>query len=237
MESNTPPLRIRMGIASSYLLPAREGYVLIDTGSRGHEEQFFRALARHHILPHAIKLIILTHVHFDHVGCARAIQVGCGAPVMVHHTEAALLASGAVVIPAGTYPHTKVCGAVARQLRWGLRFLPVSPDYVVDDGLSLTDFGLEAQIIHTPGHSPGSLTVRLANGAAYVGDLCYNALPLGLGPITPVYADDLAGVYASWQRLLEMGITRIYPAHSQPFAADRLRHTLMRRNQILACRR
>ncbi len=234
MARMTTPLRIPLGIASSYLIPARDGYVLVDAGIKGHEEHFFRVLARHNILPREIKLIILTHVHFDHVGCARVIQVLCSAPLMVHSAEAALLASGSVVIPAGTYPHTKVCAAVVSRLRWGLRFMPAPPDFVVEDGRSLADFGLDARIMHTPGHSPGSLTVRLASGAAFVGDLCYNALPLGLGPITPVYADDIVDVYVSWQRLLETGVTRIYPAHGQPFSADLLWQRLSRGHLQLA---
>jgi glyoxylase-like metal-dependent hydrolase (beta-lactamase superfamily II) len=220
------PLRIPLGIACSYLLPADAGYVLVDTGGRGYEQRFFAVLARHAIAPRQITLIVLTHAHFDHAGGCRAIRDRCGAPVIVHRAEAALLVAGRAVIPRGTHPHSRICSALARRAPWAFRFAPCVPDHVVHEDTSLANFGLAARLVHTPGHSPGSLTVLLESGAAYVGDLCYNAFPLGLGPIVPVYADDLPGVYASWRRLLAMGVRTIYPAHGRPLTAAALRAKL-----------
>jgi glyoxylase-like metal-dependent hydrolase (beta-lactamase superfamily II) len=220
------PLCVPLGIANSYLLPARDGYVLIDAGSRGTAGRLFAALARHGITPAEIRLIVLTHTHFDHVGGLQAILERCGAPVMVHEAEVAWLAEGRVVIPRGVYPHTRVLSAVGRRLRAAFRFNPYRADYVVAGGQSLTPFGLEARLVHTPGHSPGSMTMLLESGAAYIGDLCYNAFPFGLGPIHPLYADDLPTLYASWRTLAETHATMLYPAHGRPFPASALRDRL-----------
>jgi glyoxylase-like metal-dependent hydrolase (beta-lactamase superfamily II) len=222
----TGPLCIPLGIANSYLLPAREGYVLIDAGSKGKEGRLFAVLARHGIAPRSIRLIVLTHTHFDHAGGLRAIQERCGAPVMVHAAEAGVIAEGRVVIPAGVYPHTRLFGAVARGLRGAFRFSPYQPEYAVADGQRLTAFGLDAYLLHTPGHSPGSICVVLDGGAAYIGDLCYNAFPFGLGPIHPLYADDLPALYTSWRKLVETPVTMLYPAHGRPFPAAALRARL-----------
>ena len=53
------------------------------------------------IRPEQIRLLIMTHVHFDHAGSAAAIQRLTGCRVAVHAREAALLSSGRAVIPPG----------------------------------------------------------------------------------------------------------------------------------------
>jgi glyoxylase-like metal-dependent hydrolase (beta-lactamase superfamily II) len=62
------PLLIRLGSANAYLVPGREGYILIDTGDPGLTFLLFRALDRHQISPREIRLIILTHIHYDNFG-------------------------------------------------------------------------------------------------------------------------------------------------------------------------
>src|SRR5260221_4506713 len=96
-------------------------------------------------------------------------------------------------------------------------------------GISFVELNLfmqrsvDGRIVHTPGHSIGSVTVLLDSGAAYIGDLCYNAFPFHMGPIRPLYADDVPVLYASWRKLLATNATRLYPAHGQPFAVGALR--------------
>jgi len=50
-----------------------------------------------------------------------------------------------------------------------------------------------------------------------------NQVPFGLGPIFPPFADDVPELYRSWRRLLDAGVTRLYPGHGAPFPASRLR--------------
>lgn len=218
------PLRIGFSNVNAYLISAQDGYVLIDTGDPGLTFLLFRALARYGISPHQIKLIILTHIHFDHIGGLWAIQAQSGAPVMVHQAEAADLAAGRVVIPPGVGPLFK---DMARAGQWLSRFF-CFPGYqaehiITTEEMSLQDFGLAGRILHTPGHSPGSISVLLDNGDAFTGDLCPNFFPRNLWTHFPPYADDVATVYRSWDKLLSAPVKMLYPGHGRPFGAEVLR--------------
>jgi glyoxylase-like metal-dependent hydrolase (beta-lactamase superfamily II) len=87
---------------------------------------------------------------------------------------------------------------------------------------------LPGEVIHTPGHSPGSVSLLLASGDCFVGDLAMNGLPLRRGPGLPVFADDLERVRRSWRMLLDRGARTVYPAHGRPFDAERIRCCLTR---------
>ncbi len=217
---------IRLGITNSYLIGAAGRYILVDAGNRGQAAYFFRKLRAMGISPADIGLIVVTHVHFDHVGSLAAIRKGCGCPVAVHASEAGLLAEGRIVLPPGTRPATRGLIGLARRrpriVERLYRFEPVAADLLIEDQLALDPFGVEARVLHTPGHTIGSLTVLTANGDAAVGDLAVNYYPFGRGPYTPPFADSLEAVGRQWRRLLEMGARWIFPAHGRPFPASRL---------------
>ena len=222
----TDPIAIRLGITCVYLIPGTAGYLLIDAGPRGKIPLFRRALSRHGISPRQIRLILVTHVHYDHVGSLEAIRDYCACPVLVHGAEAPHLAQGRMVLPPGTRPLTGMLIALARRhprLAKGLmRFDPVVPDRIIDGPLDLSLYGFAARVLPTPGHTPGSISVVTASGLAFVGDLAVNYLPGGHGPFYPPFGDSLDTIRKSWCVLGAMGVTRIYPAHGQPFAIHKL---------------
>ena len=106
---------------------------------------------------------------------------------------------------------------------------PASVDIVLEDhAFSLAVYGIPGCILHTPGHSPGSVTVLLESGEAFVGDLAMNRFPLRLSPGLPIFADDPDAVRSSWELLLEQGAEVIYPAHGKPFPASVIEKALTR---------
>lgn len=220
------PLCLRLGSANAYLVPARSGYVLIDTGDPGLSFLIFRTLKHYQISPAEIQLIILTHIHYDHIGGLWAVQAASEAEVMVHEIEAADLATGKVVIPAGTYAITRLLSGLGQGLSRLFCFPGYRAEHIIrDEELLLYDFGLEGRIFHTPGHSPGSATVLLDNGDAFVGDLCPNTWynRWFLHTHFPPYADDMAAVYKSWKKLLGTSARRLFPGHGPSYEMEELR--------------
>jgi len=220
------PYMVRLGITHIYLLPGASGYLMIDSGPRGTAPSFIRALQRYGIAPGQISLILITHVHFDHVGSLHAIQKRCACPVLVHQAEAELLSRGRVVLPPGTHRLTRRLLQLAnrhpRLVRRLFRFDPVTPPRIISETLDLAPFGFDARALPTPGHTSGSLTVITPSGQAFVGDLAVNYLPGGRGPYWPPFGDSRQLIRDSWQILRNQGATTIYPAHGQPFKAEKL---------------
>ena len=220
------PILIRLGITCVYLIPGTAGYLLIDAGLRGKTPVFRRALSRHGISPRQIRLILVTHVHYDHVGSLKAIRSHCACPVMVHRAEATHLARGRMALPPGTRPLPRGLIALAKRhprlTKRLMSFDAVTPDSLIDGPLDLSSAGFDARVLPTPGHSPGSISVVTPSGQAFVGDLAINYLPGGRGPFYPPFGDSRDQIRASWRRLLALGVKTVYPAHGWPFPARRL---------------
>ena len=220
------PIVIRLGITRVYLIPGLAGYLLIDAGPRGKAAAFLRALSHHGLSPRQIRLILVTHAHYDHVGSLNAIRNHCNCPVLVHRAEAAYLAQGRMVLPSGTMALTRGLMAAAKR-HPGLTqrmtgFEALVPDGVIDGPLDLNAYGFDAHVLPTPGHTPGSISVVTPSGRAFVGDLAVNYLPGGRGPFYPPFGDSRHRIRASWRRLQASGVRTVYPSHGRPFAARKL---------------
>jgi len=218
---------ILLGPVRTYLIRAGEGFILVDAGKRSKEARFARALAGLKVSPERIRLIVITHVHYDHVGSLAGIKRRCGCPAAVHESEKEFLEAGAHPVPPGTNALGRAVSFLGRKLGSGLMsFEPVRAEVALGDEYPLQDLGLAGRIIATPGHTRGSVSVLLDSGQAVVGDAAFNVLPFGLGPIMPPFGADPGLILGSWQKLLEAGAREIYPAHGRPFSAGRLERAL-----------
>jgi len=84
----------------------------------------------------------------------------------------------------------------------------------------MVDGGIPGKIVHTPGHSSGSVSILLETGDAFVGDLAMNALPMRLSPGLPILGDDISRIKESWGVLKREGAKKIYPEHGKPFTIE-----------------
>jgi glyoxylase-like metal-dependent hydrolase (beta-lactamase superfamily II) len=190
----------------SYLI-AGETITLIDTGVAGCERRIFdyiRTIGRD---PNEISLLILTHSHPDHIGAARAIRDATGCTVAAHAAERTWIED------------------IGRQNRErpvpGFDTLvggPVPLDFELEDGCTIDTDGTaeyEVQVIHTPGHSAGSIALFMpGEGALFSGD----AIPVA-GDL-PVY-DDAAGSVRSIRLLRSVqGIRHLLSAWDEPRSGD-----------------
>lgn len=214
---------IRMGLFTNcFVVKGNQGALLVDTGFPNHENHFYRQLHRLGIQPDDIQLIVATHGHADHVGSLQAIKKQTAARVAIHQADSHLVRNGIVVVPPAVTAWGRFLSLVFRAFSFLGRFEPVEPEIIIERELSLKEFGIPGKIIPTPGHTPGSVSVILESGEAFVGDLVVNSFPMGMGLGIPAVAENVQDIYLSWEKVLSAGATMIYPAHGKPFPADHL---------------
>ncbi len=218
---------IRLGFDHVYVLKG-EGVVVIDGGSPKQLGNFVKGLKKIFIRPDEVGLIILTHGHWDHIASARDIKDLTGAGIAMHHREKEWLENSLKPMPPGVTAWGRVFGKILGALVVPfVRIPPAKVDLVLEDGeLSLAEYGIPGTVIHSPGHSSGSVSVLLETGEAFVGDLAMNAFPLRLGPGLPIFAEDTEKLEESWRMLLDRGARTVYPAHGDPFSVEVIREAL-----------
>jgi len=218
---------IKVGIDNCYIIK-QEGTILIDGGMPGEINKFSKGLKDIGINPSEIKAIVITHCHWDHIGCVKKIKDMTSAKVIVQRYEKNILMKGDPVMPPGVTRWGKIFGAFVKQLSKKYIIEPCEVDIVLEEeDYSLEEFGIKGKIVFTPGHSPGSISVVLDSGNAFVGDMAMNGLPLTFGPNLPIFGEDLSSIKHSWRKLIEKGVKKIYPAHGKPFPVEKLINKLV----------
>jgi glyoxylase-like metal-dependent hydrolase (beta-lactamase superfamily II) len=213
---------IKLGMTNCYLIRGGEDYVMVDAGPPNTLEKFRQKMNQLRITPNHIKMIFITHMHFDHVGSLREISRLTGAKSLMHHLDRELVEKGTIIMPDGKGPWGKFLTAFL----WAIKPMinknmgPIPVDRSLENSpLSLEEFRINGKIIHTPGHTAGSISLVLESGEAFVGDLAMSGFPRVSGPGPFVLGDDIETMKRSWQLLLDEGARKIYPSHGKPFDA------------------
>jgi hydroxyacylglutathione hydrolase len=124
---------------------------VIDPGDEA--QRILRVLAEAKL---TVKQIINTHGHFDHVGANRRMQEATGAPILIHALDAPML--------------SQLSRSAAA---WGMSAEDSPPpDRTIDEGDTIRFGTITFQVIHTPGHTPGGVSL-LADGRLFVGDTLF----------------------------------------------------------------
>jgi len=153
--------------------------------------------------------IILTHAHIDHIAGLDDIRLAFGSiPVSIHAHESAFLADPELNLSAP----------------YGLPFSTAGPDILLHGGETLTLAGERWLVLHTPGHSPGGITLWNEPAAlALVGDTLF-AGSIGRSDFP---TSDEAELHRSIREVLYRlpNQTIIYPGHGPTSTIGREKHS------------
>jgi glyoxylase-like metal-dependent hydrolase (beta-lactamase superfamily II) len=152
--------------------------VIIDAGHDG--RAIVKAIAR----GRAVRAVLVTHGHFDHLDAVGEVCDGTRAPAYLHPADRFL---------------------------WD-EYYPVTPDGDLADGDTFTIGDVELTVLHTPGHTPGSCSFHApALGAVFTGDTLF---PGGPGATRHDYSDFTTIIDSVRTRLFTLpGDTVILPGH------------------------
>jgi len=200
----------RVGYSNSTLIVNGINSILVDTGVKGHLKMFKKMFNQFGLKPADIKLIILTHTHYDHTGNLYPLVELTGAKVLVHKNEFQNLKNGFTPIPKGQGFLTGIITRVGRAVLPGFASPKAFTADLVNEGeFDLNEFGLNAKVISTPGHSEGSQSV-LIDDKLISGDVFIN---LRNGIIFPHFANEPVLLLKTWKSLYNRGVKVIFPGH------------------------
>ncbi|NJK93883.1 MAG: hypothetical protein HC905_02195 [Bacteroidales bacterium] len=87
---------------------------------------------------------------------------------------------------------------------------PCKAHILVDSVLDLNVTGFKAQIISTPGHTKGCMSVIINDEIALVGDVMFGVFK---GSVMPPFGNDVRQIVQSWEKLLETNCSVFLPSH------------------------
>lgn len=137
--------------------------IVVDPGDE--IEQILEVLERHRL---RVEYIVITHAHIDHIGGAKKLKDLTGAPVYLNERD------------------LEIYGRISEQAQW--IGLPPPEKTAIDVLLREGDWiecgTLRATVLHTPGHTPGSVCLLLPDGAEP------SSRPAGRGTAAKLLAGD-----------------------------------------------
>jgi glyoxylase-like metal-dependent hydrolase (beta-lactamase superfamily II) len=214
-----------IGNSLCYLVPGKNGFLLIDAGFPGKGRQLIRFIEKRAESVRAVKLIIATHCHFDHVGNLAETKALSGAPVVMHRADAPFVEAGIVSIPRSISRYAGIVARLGSGLRPHLSFPKTKPDILIDADFDLSAFGFAVRILHTPGHTEGSISVLLESGECFVGDTCFGIPPWRRTAIPP-FADKPEYFAASYKKLADSPARVFLPGHGLPLSREKILRSL-----------
>lgn len=199
--------RIKCGNGNCYIIENGVDGILVDTGKKEFVNRVMEACRKYHV-----KLIVLTHAHFDHAENAAQISNALGIPIGMSEKDCNLIQSNANQgLSAETFLGKIVLSVSLKD--FSVRTLQeFKPDIFLKDGDSLAGYGVNASIIALPGHTDGSIGIDVENKGLIVGDALMNMFY----PTVSMLYHNKSEMLDSAGKISRLGNRTIYFGHGKP---------------------
>jgi|SRR5271157_2871622 glyoxylase-like metal-dependent hydrolase (beta-lactamase superfamily II) len=213
---------IELGFVNAYLLKAGDGYVMIDTGLPFQWDMLERELQSAGCVPGSLKVVLITHGDWDHAGNVLRLRDKYKVKLAMHSGDVNQVEKG-VFLKRKVRPLAHRILFTARMMlrnfqKDKMSFPKFTPDILLSDGQSLQEYGINAKVIHLPGHTPGSIGILTDTGDLFSGDTFVNRKK----PDSANIIENEAALRNSLDRVKKMNVKMVYPGHGKPFVMERL---------------
>ena len=184
---------LHFAATNSFLIEGENGRLLFDTGWAGTFPAFCACLGKLKIPVQSISCILISHFHPDHMGIAQ--NIADEGPV--------------ILVPDLQVPYIHLPDAVFAK-EGNRDFIPVRDGKIrtfpaAEGRKVLKEYGMDGEIIHTPGHSDDSISLWLDEGSLFAGDL---------NPLYELEAHRGTQIAETWDVLLGLGPKTVYYGHA-----------------------
>ena len=210
-------LPFRTGSVNCYLVKTNTGFILVDTGSPGNNRELESKLDEYGCKAGNFHLILLTHGDFDHSGNAAYLRKKFNTKIAMLPEDSPMVERGDMFLTRkkGNFIQSRI---VKTMFGFG-KSQRFTPDLEITEGFDLTEYGLEAEVIHIPGHSKGSIGILVTDDTLICGDLL-ESTGGSENPKLNSLMDDLEAANQSIDKLNKLKIDTVYPGHGQPFTMN-----------------
>ena len=214
--------RLGEPIVGCYLLEEAGEVTIVDAGVPAYYGDLTAELAAMGRTIEDVRALVLTHGHEDHIGFAERLRAERDVPVSIHELDRAL-ARGEVGNPSAGMGERRL-RSLLHYMLWlvrhgGMRTTALTEVGTFDPGTTL-DVPGALRVIHTPGHTPGSVSFHApGHDALFVGDaLATDAvITQRRGPQVCPFATDPDEALASLANLEQVEARWLLPGHGEPW--------------------
>ncbi len=199
--------RLKFSYANCYLLSGKNGSILIDTCNYKDGPGILKRIEGKNV-----KLILLTHGHFDHVSSAKYLAKRLNVPIAMSEKDKYMLGNGTASKLHADTLFGKIMVHFSQRVLKIATYSDFEPNVLLEDGQNLSEYGVNASVIALPGHTPGSISVLTDNGEIVVGDAMFNMMR----PTGSRLFEDKKTMEQSVEKIKRTGAQTIYVGHGKP---------------------
>lgn len=199
--------RIKCGNGNCYIIENGTDGILVDTGKKEFANKVVEQCKAYHV-----KLIVLTHAHFDHAENAARISDALGIPIGMNKKDCNLIQSNTNQVLSAESFLGKIVLSVSLKDFKVREMEEFKPDIFLNDGDSLSSYGIDANIIALPGHTEGSIGVDVEQSHLIVGDALMNMFY----PTVSMLFHNKNDMLESAIKISRLGNREIYFGHGRP---------------------